>query len=363
LFKTPPAPAEGIHVPGFAVIAVLALALVAAAALLLAARRRAHPDAGAERSLAEHAAVLTIATESARSVADGDAPREAIARACCAVAEADVALVLEPDADGNLAVTAASDGRTGPALSLEDGAGAAAMLLRAGTSIFAHGTRHPLIPQPLLERMGCASALAEPVLLTGETVGTVLVGWREPLPAPPERAVLGLPLLAAQVGAVMERANLAAQLRDLALNDPLTGLSTPRAWDVDLERAHASRREFPLTVAIVDLDHFARFRDLHGRRAADRLLRELAAKWQGCTRREDLLARRTGEEFVLAMPDCDLHQSRVVIARLLGSMPDDLTCSIGLAGWDRGETAAELMDRADQRLHEARAGGRARVCS
>jgi len=366
-------------VPGFAAIVAVPAAVATGAALLSLTRRRytqlealnaglradLERSAEAQRRLADHATTLEAVGAAIRRIGADEHPRAAVCRACCTVAGADTALLIEPDGDGGLAVTGASDGLPGPTLPLQDGASPGAMLLRASESLYApQASRHPLVAPELLDRLAVSSLLLQPVTRGRETVGALLVGWHETLPAPPPRAALGLPVLAGEASVAIERADLMAQLRDLSLTDPLTGLANRRAWDADLDRALAqcARHGFALTVAMADLDHFKRFNDLHGHRSGDRLLRELAAAWQGSTRREDLLARWGGERFVLAMPACDLEQARVVAARLVGAIPGDETCSIGLAMWDRQESAQQLLARADERLHAAKARGRARIC-
>jgi diguanylate cyclase len=162
---------------------------------------------------------------------------------------------------------------------------------------------------------------------------------------------------------VREVERQAAQLREMARRDELTGLPNRRTWNEELPRAlEAARRDGrPLTVAVLDLDHFKRFNDRYGHPAGDRLLKEASAAWHGTLRAADLLARYGGEEFVVLLPDADAGEARRVLERALGATPHEQTFSAGLAVWDRAETPDQLLQRADKALYEAKAAGRNRV--
>ncbi len=97
-------------------------------------------------------------------------------------------------------------------------------------------------------------------------------------------------LLAHEVAAVIDRADVIEQLTDEALTDPLTGLPNRRAWDAQLAQAMKAGRE-PVAVAMFDIDHFKQFNDSYGHPAGDRLLREAAAAWKAEIRSGDFLAR------------------------------------------------------------------------
>jgi len=157
-------------------------------------------------------------------------------------------------------------------------------------------------------------------------------------------------------------AEQAVQLEILAQRDSLTGLANRRAWDVVLQAGldHADRDGAPVTVAIIDLDHFKRYNDTHGHQAGDRLLKEAAAAWTAQLRQVDVLARYGGEEFVALLPGCDAAAVESVLNRLRAASPDGLTFSAGIATWDTHETAEELVNRADQALYAAKNAGRDR---
>jgi len=161
--------------------------------------------------------------------------------------------------------------------------------------------------------------------------------------------------LLAQVGALYH------EVGRLARTDALTGVANRRAWDdeLPLELARSARSDQALCVALLDLDHFKAYNDRHGHQAGDRLLKAVAAAWQGRLRKTDLLARYGGEEFAVLLPDCGLD-SAMEIAERLRTAPPECTCSIGVAAWDRREAATELVARA---LYAAKEGGRDRSCA
>jgi diguanylate cyclase (GGDEF)-like protein len=114
-----------------------------------------------------------------------------------------------------------------------------------------------------------------------------------------------------------------------------------------------------LCVAIIDLDHFKAYNDHHGHQAGDLVLKGAASAWRAEVRSTDLLARYGGEEFVLLLPACALEDAVQIVERLRKVTPL-VTCSVGLARWDFQESPRELVERADQALYAAKAGGRNR---
>jgi diguanylate cyclase (GGDEF)-like protein/PAS domain S-box-containing protein len=158
-------------------------------------------------------------------------------------------------------------------------------------------------------------------------------------------------------------ANTLALLRDTALSDALTGLANRRAWDDGLLRevARARRAGTTLCVAAVDVDHFKTMNDEQGHGAGDRFLRRAAAAWRTALRASDLLARTGGEEFAVALPDCDLEAAMRVGDRFRELTPAGLTCSVGVAQWDGEESRDALLQRADRALYAAKHAGRDRT--
>jgi diguanylate cyclase (GGDEF)-like protein len=150
------------------------------------------------------------------------------------------------------------------------------------------------------------------------------------------------------------------RLRDLALEDPLTGLPNRRALQSYLAGAlqRARREGRPICLALLDLDRFKQFNDEYGHTAGDHLLKSSAASWARQVRGTDMLARVGGEEFVLVLPDADAAQADAVIEKLRGATPLGQMFSAGLCEWDSEVLAEELIELADAAMYRAkRAGG------
>jgi diguanylate cyclase (GGDEF)-like protein len=155
------------------------------------------------------------------------------------------------------------------------------------------------------------------------------------------------------------------RMERMAMTDELTGLPNRRSWDEQLQReiARADRHQHSLFVAMLDLDRFKAFNDAGGHQAGDRLLTSAAGSWRSALRPYDLLARYGGEEFSLVLSGCTATEAAQVVERLRAAVPEDETCSVGLAEWDRLESPQKLVARADAALYEAKATGRDRLVS
>ncbi len=159
--------------------------------------------------------------------------------------------------------------------------------------------------------------------------------------------------------ALRERADAEAGPRALGETDALTGLPDRRHWDGALAEALCPREE--LCVALLDVDRFGAYDDLHGHAAGDSALRRVAQTWRAQLRPGDLLARYGGEEFAVLLRRCDASAARAIAERLRAGTSDGLTVSIGVAQWDGEEVADSLVCRADEALYRAKAAGRDRV--
>lgn len=154
-----------------------------------------------------------------------------------------------------------------------------------------------------------------------------------------------------------------ARMEQMAMTDELTGLPNRRQWEEQLPRelSRADRHHQPLFVVMLDLDNFKAFNDAGGHQAGDRLLKAAAAAWRSGLRPYDLLARYGGEEFSLILFGCSRDEARKIVDRLRLATPDGVTCSAGLAEWDRAEPADQFLARADTALYAAKSAGRNRT--
>jgi diguanylate cyclase (GGDEF)-like protein/PAS domain S-box-containing protein len=157
-----------------------------------------------------------------------------------------------------------------------------------------------------------------------------------------------------------EREELLGQVQDMARRDSLTGLPNRRALEEQLpqEMARTRRSLAPLSVAILDIDHFKSYNDTHGHLAGDEVLRASAKAWDSVLRAEDTIVRFGGEEFLVLLPDTEPEQAAEIVERLRERMPMGQTCSAGLALWDHVESIDGLLRRADEALYLAKASGR-----
>jgi len=165
-----------------------------------------------------------------------------------------------------------------------------------------------------------------------------------------------------------------ARLQRLALTDPQTMAYNqryllPRLSD---ELNNARRLNNPVSVLLADLDHFKQVNDEHGHAAGDEVLRGFVDRVRECVRRQDVLIRRGGEEFVLILPQAGPEVAHRAAERIRARLADSplsggegiavtQTVSIGVATWDGTENAAHLEQRADQAMYEAKRLGRNRV--
>ena len=176
--------------------------------------------------------------------------------------------------------------------------------------------------------------------------------------------------LAAAFLQLTSRVNFMSGLRAESRTDPLTGLANRRSLyeRIEMEMAHALRHETPLSVAMIDLDHFRAYNDAYGHVAGDTLLRSISAIMVSNIRGQDMVARYGGEEFCLVMPDTDLVGGHNLLETLRTGGRDStselaVTLSAGLTSWDGIEDTTSFIERADQALDRAKGSGRNRVVS
>ena len=157
------------------------------------------------------------------------------------------------------------------------------------------------------------------------------------------------------------------RLAELAAYDELTGVKNRRRFREDLEMhfALASRKGDPLSLVMLDVDHFKQFNDAFGHPAGDDVLREVAATLREATRGQDVVARYGGEEFVVLLPSTDGEEALVTAERLRGRIAErgwplrEVTASLGVAttGADVADASA-LTEAADRALYRAKRAGR-----
>jgi diguanylate cyclase (GGDEF)-like protein len=220
-------------------------------------------------------------------------------------------------------------------------------------------------------------------IVADEPLGAIGLYWARRHLATTEETALAR-ALAASTGVALERVRIAEQLersaqenrrltaeverrrsveedlRELSERDGLTGLLNRRAWDMALTGSLRKRRR-PLYVALMDVDRFKDYNDVHGHPAGDALLRQAAREWRGALRTADVLARYGGEEFAILLAGCSAESALEIVERVREATVGDQTVSIGLATWDGREPGDALVCRADRALYDAKRAGRNRV--
>ncbi|PMR77701.1 sensor domain-containing protein [Billgrantia endophytica] len=168
---------------------------------------------------------------------------------------------------------------------------------------------------------------------------------------------------------ITERKRIERALAREASSDHLTGVANRRSFDRALVKAvkSAQAEERELVLVLFDIDHFKRVNDIHGHDVGDEILLLLARCVQDRLRKTDLLARWGGEEFTLLLSDTPLsgalqlaERLRRDVARAIFPGPT-VTISIGLTRFQPGDSARDLLTRADRALYRAKQNGRNRV--
>jgi diguanylate cyclase (GGDEF)-like protein len=175
-------------------------------------------------------------------------------------------------------------------------------------------------------------------------------------------------------GRVLQIEALQEELREQAIRDPLTGLFNRRYLDATLEReiGRAEREGYPVSIVMIDVDHFKRVNDEHGHAAGDQALRFLGAHLRSGMRTGDLACRYGGDEFFLVLPNTRLQDAyaraeewrRAVESSSVYWMEwrEATTVSAGVAAFPQhGGDSTAIMAAADAALYAAKEGGRNRT--
>ena len=303
-------------------------------------------------AIARRASTALLPSQRLDTATAARAPRRGAVRAWIATfallgsAFAVLALSAPPQrADVTLAIVVAATGSA---------AGAAHVLLR--------GARLPPGRAMLLSLAclaGAAAAIALAVDPPGGAVASVNLGRGSWLLVV---ACLVLPGLTIRQLVATLRARV-AELTRLSRTDPLTRVANRMAWDEELPRemARAQRDGAPLCVAIIDIDRLEVYNGVRGHAEGDLLLHRSATSWIATLRATDLIARLEGGRFAVLLRCCPLEHALVIMERLRVCVPESQTASAGIAAWDRSETPADLVARAEAALAIAKARGRDRV--
>lgn len=168
---------------------------------------------------------------------------------------------------------------------------------------------------------------------------------------------------------ITDRKEAEARLVTLAESDPLTGCHNRRKLYqlLETEIKRARRHEQPLSLLMLDIDHFKQINDRHGHDLGDSVLRHLAVTIQEALRQTDILGRFGGEEFIVLLPESDLRWAAAIATRLCKCLLQNpaervgpVTVSIGVASLRLEDGSDSLVKRADKALYRAKQNGRNR---
>jgi diguanylate cyclase len=167
-------------------------------------------------------------------------------------------------------------------------------------------------------------------------------------------------------------------VRAEALTDSLTGVANRKQFDNTLRFRFQEARNlnYPLTLAMCDIDHFKNFNDTWGHQTGDQVIRFVASTLERLALKDHLVARYGGEEFAIIMPRITVEEAIPVLERIRKaveakhlkrkSTDEDLgnvTISFGVSGMELSDSCASLIERSDENLYVAKNSGRNRVVS
>lgn len=167
-------------------------------------------------------------------------------------------------------------------------------------------------------------------------------------------------------------------VRREATLDPLTKISNRKHFDEGIIKALAESAagDAPMSLLLLDIDHFKNFNDTWGHQTGDQVLRLVAMTLKSNIKGKDIAARYGGEEFAAILPDTDLEgaviladnirkaiQSKELLKRSTNEKLGRITASVGVATYRRGDSPGSLIERADRCLYAAKHAGRNKVIS
>ena len=218
------------------------------------------------------------------------------------------------------------------------------------------------------------SVLLVPLMGDGQVIG-LIIGLHEQHQTPSERERNQIRFFCEHVQPYLRNAILHHTIEQLAITDGLTGVLNRRAGINRLHKEYSSaqRHHRPLSLIILDIDHFKQINDTHGHQCGDQVLKELCRRITDNIRDEDTLFRYGGEEFVIILPLIGLCEAVLCASRLLDVIRDTpfnnvkpglvVQASIGVASTSRQQVSCPelLIALADNALYWAKHHGRNQV--
>lgn len=185
-----------------------------------------------------------------------------------------------------------------------------------------------------------------------------------------------LSVIGYQMAATLKHFQRFSSIKNIAIYDTLTGLYNRRYFEdrLGMDAQKSFYGGTPLSLVMVDIDHFKKVNDTFGHTEGDQVLCKISSLLKSSIRKKDTVARYGGEEFILILPEAGLEASFVIAERIrrlientlfeVGRAQINLTVSMGISNFPshRAKSKEELIKMADQALYDAKRGGRNKVC-
>ena len=179
-------------------------------------------------------------------------------------------------------------------------------------------------------------------------------------------SLISLGLIAAYL--VFSLRNTLNIVEEMAMRDALTNLLNRRAIK-NQAMMLLQEIETPVSILVLDIDHFKRINDTYGHDVGDTVLKQIAAVLQSCSRNIDLVGRIGGEEFILILPDTAIEEAEQIAERIRTAVEQSkfsskklhVTLSVGCAQRQPAESFEDIFRRSDQALYDAKHGGRNQI--
>jgi diguanylate cyclase (GGDEF)-like protein len=219
------------------------------------------------------------------------------------------------------------------------------------------------------------SHLTLPLAVEGEIIGCISLNSDQPN-AFDAQDLQFLSVIGYQMAATLKHFQRFSSIKNIALYDTLTGLYNRRYFEerLGVETQKSFYSGTPLSLVMVDIDHFKKVNDTFGHTGGDQVLCKTSSLLKNSIRKKDMVARYGGEEFMLILPEAGLEESFIIAERIrrlventsfeIGQAQVNLTISMGISNFPshRAKSKEELVRMVDQALYDAKRGGRNKVC-
>lgn len=212
------------------------------------------------------------------------------------------------------------------------------------------------------------------MVVSGDMIGLLHIEW-------PEKSIIDnetrefIQNMGEMISLSISNIRLRETLRNQSIRDPLTGVFNRRYMEETLDREipRALRKKASIGIMMMDIDHFKKFNDTFGHDAGDTVLQDISKTIQSAIRREDILCRYGGEEFIVILPEANLQITQIRAEQIRQQVHDlelvhdnrplgSITLSIGIAVYpENGMKGEDVIQAADKALYQAKETGRNKV--